>query len=161
MLRATQRPLCGLRRLDQAAFDTVSREIMETFGCPSKFIAIVRQFHDGIIVKILNIGDQSVIFRFPVTKSVKQGCVLAPILFSIMFSAMLTNLMLSVIARMESGPIRYRIHGKLFNLRRLIKLQAVKKVKETFIKDLLFANDCALRLCPQSICCSVDWTVSP
>lgn len=102
---------------------------MQTFGCLSKFIAIVRQFHDGIIVKILNIGDQSVIFRFPVTNSVKQGRGIAPTLLSIMFSAMLTNLMLSVIAKMESGPIRYRIHGKLFNLRRLIKYQAVNKGK--------------------------------
>ena len=33
------------------AFDTVSREalwkIMAKFGCPAKFIAMVRQFHDG------------------------------------------------------------------------------------------------------------------
>ena len=35
------------------AFDTVSQEglwkIMDKFGCPSTFIAIVRQFHDGMM----------------------------------------------------------------------------------------------------------------
>ena len=38
------------------AFDTVSREglwkIMAEFGCPSKFIAMVRQFHDGMLARV-------------------------------------------------------------------------------------------------------------
>ena len=37
------------------AFDTVSREglwkIMAKFGCPAKFIAMVRQFHDGMLAR--------------------------------------------------------------------------------------------------------------
>ena len=37
------------------AFDTVSREglwkIMAKFGCPTKFIAMVRQFHDGMLAR--------------------------------------------------------------------------------------------------------------
>ncbi|XP_076437019.1 uncharacterized protein LOC143276417 [Babylonia areolata] len=61
------------------AFNTVSREglwkILEKFGCPSKFITIVRQFHDGMMVKVLDDGDESEAFQ--VTNSVKQGCVLA------------------------------------------------------------------------------------
>ena len=35
------------------AFDIVSREglwkIMAKFGCPAKFVAMVRQFHDGML----------------------------------------------------------------------------------------------------------------
>ena len=38
------------------AFDTVSREgllkIMAKFGCPAKYIAMVCQFHDGMLVRV-------------------------------------------------------------------------------------------------------------
>ena len=122
------------------AFDTVSREglwkIMEKFGCPSTFIAIVRQFHDGMMARVLDDGEPSE--AFPVTNGVKQGCVLAPTLFSMMFSAMLTD----AFRDYEPGiNIKFRTDGKLFNPRRL---QAVTKVKETVLRDFLFADDCAL-----------------
>ena len=70
---------------------------------------------------------------FPVTNGVKQGCVLASTLFSMMFSAMLKD-------AFQDGdndiPIRYRFDGKLFNRRRL---QAKSKVQTEF----LFADDMA------------------
>ena len=57
------------------AFDTVNPEelwkIMTKFGCPAKFIAMVRQFYDGMF------SDP-----FLVTEEVKQGCVLAPTLLA-------------------------------------------------------------------------------
>ena len=75
------------------AFDTVSRgglwKIMSKFGCPDRFVKIVRQFHDGMMARVLDDGNAS--DPFPVTNGVKQGCVLAPTLFSLMFSAMLTD----------------------------------------------------------------------
>ena len=74
------------------AFDTVSREGLWRiikFGCPDKFTSIVRQLHDGMVAKVLDNGEESE--PFPVTNGVKQGCVLAPTLFSLMFSAILTD----------------------------------------------------------------------
>ncbi|KAJ1176052.1 hypothetical protein NDU88_001335 [Pleurodeles waltl] len=75
------------------AFGIVSREglwrIMEKFGCPSKFISLVCQFHNGMLARVLDDGDSS--DAFPVTNGVKQGCVLAHMLFSMMFSAMLSD----------------------------------------------------------------------
>ena len=75
------------------AFDTVSRDglwkLMAKFGCPLRFIAMVRQFQHGMQASIQN--DEEYSEPFPVTNGVKQCCVMPPILFSMMFSAMLTD----------------------------------------------------------------------
>ena len=58
------------------AFDTVSRDglgkIMVNFGCPSRFVAMVRQVHEGMQARVQNDGECSA--SFPVTNGVKQGC---------------------------------------------------------------------------------------
>ena len=100
------------------AFDTVSRnrlwKIMAKFGCPPRFIAMVRQFHDVMQARVQNDGEYPE--PFPVTNGVKQGCDMAPTLFSMIFSAMLTD----AFQDCDAGfPIRYRFDGKLFNLKRL------------------------------------------
>ena len=83
---------------------------MTKFGCPAKFIAVPRWY----VCKVQNDGKFS--YPFPVTNGVKQGCILAPTLFSIMLSAVPTN----AFQDDDSGiSIRYRFHGKLLNLRRL------------------------------------------
>ena len=121
------------------AFYTVSRDglwkIMAKFGCPPKYIAMVRQFHDGMQARVQNDGEYSE--PFPVTNGVKQGCVMAPTLFSMMFSAMLTDAFQDV----DAGfPIRYRFDGKLLNLRRL---QAKSKVQTDVVDKLRYADDLA------------------
>ena len=62
---------------------------------------------------------------------------MAPTLFSMMFSAMFTDAFQDV----DAGfPIRYRIDGKLLNLRRL---QAKSKVQTDVVDKLLYADDLA------------------
>ena len=121
------------------AFDTVSREgfwkIMAKFGCPDKFIAMVRQFHDGMLARVQNDGEFS--GPFPVTNGVKQGYVIASTLFSMLFSVMLTD----AFQDGDNGiPIRCRFDGKLFNL---IRLQAKSKVQTEVLDVFLFADDMA------------------
>ena len=100
------------------AFDTVSRDglwkIMAKFGYPPRYIAMVRQFHDGMQAHVQNDGEY--FEPFPVTNGVKQGCIMAPTLFSMMFSAMLTDAFQDVDAGFS---IRFRFDDKLLNLRRL------------------------------------------
>ena len=121
------------------AFETVSREglwkIMAKFSCPVKFIAMVRQFHDGMLARVQNDGEFSE--PFPVTNGVQQGGVLTSTLFSMMFSAMLTDAFQDVD---NSITIWYRFDGKLFNLRRL---QTKSKVQTEVLDEFLFADDMA------------------
>ncbi|XP_069995868.1 uncharacterized protein [Penaeus vannamei] len=88
---------------------------------------------------------------FPVSKGVKQGCVLAPTLFSLTFSAMLTD----AFRDSDIGiGITYRTDGSIFNLRRL---QAKPKVSKDTVNDFLFADDCALNAATEAdMQCSVD-----
>ena len=55
-------------------FDTVSGEglwrIIAKYGCPSKFIAIVRQLHDGMLSRVQDDGETS--DPFPITNGVKH-----------------------------------------------------------------------------------------
>ena len=86
----------------------------------------------------LDNGDTS--DSFPVTNGGKQGCVLAPTLFSMVFAAMLHD------ASQDNGDdiqLNYRTygHGGVFNLRRL---KAKTKVKVATLREFLFAGDCAL-----------------
>ena len=75
---------------------------------------------------------------FPVTNGTKQGCVMAPLLFGIVFSAMLYD----AFRNYDRGClIRFRKEGGIFNLR---GLKAKTKVSTMMIRELQFADDCAL-----------------
>nr|VZI11553.1 unnamed protein product [Spirometra erinaceieuropaei] len=122
------------------AFDTVNREglwkIMQKFGCPERFTQMVRQLHDGMMARVTDNGAISE--AFAVTNGVKQGCVLAPTLFSLMFSAMLMD------AYRDERPgirIAYRTDGHLLNHRRM---NFQSRVSTATVHELLFADDCAL-----------------
>ena len=122
------------------AFDTVNREalwiILSKLGCPDKFVNLIRQFHDNMTGQVLSNGEVSEPFN--ITNGVKQGCVLAPVLFNLFFTCVLSH----AIKDLDLGVyLRYRLDGSLFDLRRL---NAKTKVVERMIMEALFADDCAL-----------------
>ena len=122
------------------AFDTVSRgglwAILSKLGCPERFVSIIISFHEGMMARVIEHGAAS--DTFPVSNGVKQGCVLATTLFSLLFATML----FAALSKTSSGiNVRYRCDGRFFDLRRL---KAKTKVLEALVRDFLFADDCAL-----------------
>ena len=81
----------------------------------------------------------TILASFPVTNGVKQGYVLAPTLFSMVFTAVLND-------AYRDGRVAVDFHfqtdGKLFNL---LELQA-----KDIAQDFLFVDDCALNASNQS-----------
>jgi exonuclease III len=124
------------------AFDTVNRDILwnilEKVGCPPKFVNIIRQLHEDMTAKVVIGGQES--DPFNVTVGVKQGCVLAPIMFNI-FLVTVTLLARRETAAEDGVQVRFRLDGSLFNLRRL---QARSKTSVEHLFDLQYADDCAL-----------------
>ena len=124
------------------AFDTVNREglwcILEKAGCPRHFVGIIRSFHDNMKATVREGSGKSP--PFVVTSGTKQGCVIAPTLFSIFFSMMLhvafkdTKDGVDIKSRFDKGL--GSITTKHFDTE--------NKVKVSTIRDLLFADDCAL-----------------
>jgi Reverse transcriptase (RNA-dependent DNA polymerase)/Endonuclease/Exonuclease/phosphatase family len=122
------------------AFDSVNRSAMYTIlsklGCPEKFVKMIRLLHDGMMASVLDQGDKS--DPFSINNGVKQGCVLAPTLFSIVFSVLLR------VAFKDSDEgvlIKYRYDGGAFNIRRL---KTSSKTLQTLLRDFLYADDAAL-----------------
>ena len=108
-------------------------KIIAKFGCPPRSIAMVRQFHDGMQARVQNDGEFSE--PFEVTNGVKQVCVMASILFSMMFSVMLMDTFQD---SDTDFPIRYRFDGNIFNPRRL---QTKTKMQTDVLDELLYADD--------------------
>nr|VZI43366.1 unnamed protein product [Spirometra erinaceieuropaei] len=97
---------------------------------------MVRQLHDGMMARVTDNGAVSE--AFAVTNGVKLGFVLAPTLFSLMFSAMLMD------AYRDERPgirIAYRTDGHLLNHRRM---NFQSRVSTATVHELLFADDFAL-----------------
>ena len=75
------------------AYDAVDRTLLWTvlarFGVPQNMISAIRQFHDGMRVCV-RLDDRVCSGWFAVEQVLRQGCVLAPLLFNIFFAAVIT-----------------------------------------------------------------------
>ena len=100
------------------AFDSINRKgickILLKVGCPPRVVNIIRSFHDGMMARVSDNGAES--DSFAVSNGTKQGCGMTPLLFGIVFSAMLHD----VFKDCDKGVlIRFRKDGGIFNLQRL------------------------------------------
>ena len=75
------------------AYHSVDRTLLWTvlarFGVPQIMISVIRQFHDGMRACV-RLDDRVCSRWFAVEQCLCQGCVLAPLLFSIFFAAVIS-----------------------------------------------------------------------
>jgi len=110
--------------------------VLRKIGCPDKFVKIVESFHEGMQGQVIDGGELSGMFA--VANGTKQGYVVASLLFSIFVYMML------LIAFKDCNlgvPVQFRTDGNVFNLRRF---QSHTKTFQGVVRDLLYADDCAL-----------------
>ena len=88
--------------------------IISKLGCPPKLPSVISSFHNNMKGTVNYDGATSV--PFDIHSGVKQGCVLAPTLFSIFFPMMLSY---AFNTSTEGVFLHTRADGKLFNLARL------------------------------------------
>ena len=74
------------------AYDSVYRTLLWTvlarFGVPQNMVSVIRQFHDSMRACV-RLDDRACSRWFAVQQGLRQGCVLAPLLFNIFFAAVI------------------------------------------------------------------------
>ena len=74
------------------AYDSVDRTLLWTvlarFGVPQNMISAIRQFHDGMQARV-RLDEKACSGWFAVEQGLRQGCVLAPLLFNTFFAAVI------------------------------------------------------------------------
>ncbi|KAI8496700.1 hypothetical protein Bbelb_253550 [Branchiostoma belcheri] len=134
--REQRRPLLFIFWDLAKAFDSVPRPAMwatlRRFGCPDHFTDLVQALHDGMTGRV--VVKNSISDPFPITTGLKQGCVLAPTLFSLYLGAMIHE-----IPDTASGiQLRCRMDGGLFNTGRL---RARRRTTPVTVRELQYADD--------------------
>lgn len=101
--------------------------ILSRLHCHDKYIKTLRPLHDDMSATVLN-NSGSVSESFRVEAVLKQGCIIAPTLFSIFIAVILLGNEL-----LQGVHLVYRTDGKLFNLN---KFKAKSKIRYTIIMEL-------------------------
>ena len=74
------------------AYDSVDRTLLwdafARFGVPPRMLAVIRHFHDGMQACV-RLDDGEFSDKFDVEQGLRKGCVLAPLLFNMFFTAVL------------------------------------------------------------------------
>jgi hypothetical protein len=134
----------------QKAYDTVDREllwvVLAKCGVPDKMVAVIRAFHDGMRARVRVGADGDLSDWFDVNTGLRQGCVLAPLLFNLFFGAVLFEVerlwmlddklradLVNIVALLNSDPVDTQEY------RKAIKRASREETPTTLIRLLLSA----------------------
>ena len=122
------------------AFDSTNREglhiVFGKLGCPQKLLNLIRSLHSGMMATVVYANEESEAFTINI--GVKQGYVLAPVLFNIYCSYVIR---FAFLGKDEGVYLRTRYDGMLFNISRC---RSKTNVKESTVCELLFADNAAI-----------------
>ncbi|KAI5735577.1 hypothetical protein M8J77_020203 [Diaphorina citri] len=122
------------------AFDSVNRtalfDILEKLNCPPNLLGVLKSLHTQTLATVKIEGENSA--PFELQTGVRQGCVIAPLLFITYMQTIMNQ-----IKRLSNAGVKLELRNdsNMFCKR---GFRAKTKIKEAAILDLLFADDCAL-----------------
>ena len=125
------------------AYDSVGRTLLWTvialFGVPQNMISVIRQFHDGMRAYV-RLDNTVCSGWFAVEQGLRQGCVLAPLLFIIFFAAFIN--VASMRSKADKGIMDALVHlGKKRGARGREEATVRESVPTTRLRGMLYAED--------------------
>ena len=118
------------------AYDSVPRQALwtclEKYGIPSVMVEVIKSFHEDMRTTVTVDGDSAPVFE--VKNGLRQGCTIAPTLFTLYFNMVINSW------RERCKPfgveILYKCGGKLVGER-------TRRPETTILTEFLFADDAA------------------
>jgi hypothetical protein len=134
------------------AYDTVNRrllwKILAKAGLPQELIELIRAFHDGTQACVRFEGEDSA--SFSVNQGLRQGCVLAPLLFNLFFAAVLEVARKRILADETAANDLVKVktcmssHPWDVKTRNSAKPEDIEKLSLAELWSMLYADDAGI-----------------
>ena len=140
-------PLCALFIDLRKAYDSIPRPalwtLLQRIGIPPTMLSVIRSLHDGMEVNIRVEGGETNTIN--VNNGLRQGCTLAPVLFNVYFSAVVSHW--RSLCPDAGIPVRHKSGRKLVGDR-----TAKSHLQSCNIRETQFADDAAVFTTSQDDC---------
>jgi hypothetical protein len=132
------------------AYDTVNRrllwKILAKAGLPQELIELIRAFHDGTEACVSIEGEESAFFS--VNQGLRQGCVLAPLLFNLFFAAVLEvarkRILADETATKDMVKVKSCMSSHPWDVKTRNKQADREKLSLTELWSMLYADDAGI-----------------
>mgnify|MGYP000154880315 CR=1 FL=1 len=130
------------------AYDRVDRpllwELLRRYGIPPNIVRLMENLHTDSHAVVITPGYPHPSERFALNHGLKQGSVLAPLLFNIFSGAMMRRTKLLLHNKRAGTRLVYDLNQSPIDLSQLHSQDLGSSLPETLIQELLYADDCVL-----------------